>query len=80
MKSFHLQELLMETRSLFWVLVSQLVSLNENIIYENLSNKFNKRHNLILLDRLKNGQRAAQNFTFSLYLSEIENSLGYSAL
>lgn len=70
----------METRSLFWVLVSQLVSLNENIIYENLSNKFNKRHNLILLDRLKNGQRAAQNFTFSLYLSEIENSLGYSAL
>lgn len=80
MKSFHLQELLMETGSLFWVLVSQLVSLNENIIYENLSNKFNKRHNLILLDRLKNGQRAAQNFTFSLYLSEIENSLGYSAL
>lgn len=80
MKSFHLQELLMETRSLFWVLVSQLVSLNENIIYENLSNKFNKWHNLILLDRLKNGQRAAQNFTFSLYLSEIENSLGYSAL
>lgn len=70
----------METRSLFWVLVSQLVSLNENIIYENLSNKFNKWHNLILLDRLKNGQRAAQNFTFSLYLSEIENSLGYSAL
>lgn len=60
--------------------MSQLVSLNENIIYENLSNKFNKRHNLILLDRLKNGQRAAQNFTFSLYLSEIENSLGYSAL
>lgn len=80
MKSFHLQELLMETGSLFWVLVSQLVSLNENIIYENLSNKFNKWHNLILLDRLKNGQRAAQNFTFSLYLSEIENSLGYSAL
>lgn len=70
----------METRSLFWVLVSQLVSLNENIIYENLSNKLNKWHNLILLDRLKNGQRAAQNFTFSLYLSEIENSLGYSAL
>lgn len=80
MKSFHLQELLMETGSLFWVLVSQLVSLNENIIYENLSNKFNKRHNLILLDRLKNGQRAAQNFKFLLYLSEIENSLGYSAL
>lgn len=70
----------METGSLFWVLVSQLVSLNENIIYENLSNKFNKRHNLILLDRLKNGQRAAQNFKFLLYLSEIENSLGYSAL
>lgn len=60
--------------------MSQLVSLNENIIYENLSNKFNKRHNLILLDRLKNGQRAAQNFKFLLYLSEIENSLGYSAL
>lgn len=80
MKSFHLQELLMETGSLFWVLVSQLVSLNENIIYENLSNKFNKWHNLILLDRLKNGQRAAQNFKFLLYLSEIENSLGYSAL
>lgn len=46
----------MKIRSLFWVLVSQLVSLHENIIYENLSKKFNKWHNLILLDHLKNDQ------------------------